>query len=113
MSHGSLNTTVQIVVTPAGTFAVTGDVREPGQGTLAGVRVLEPVSGSAALTDQAGDYMLAALASTRLLFEKAGLSRARWKSRRIDGVYEDAANCPHYGRRDGSRSQARAHGHVL
>ena len=43
--YGSLNSTFQIGVTPAGTFAVTGNVREPGQGALAGVRVLEPVSG--------------------------------------------------------------------
>ena len=72
VSHRSVSTTVQILVTPAGTFVVTGNVREPGQGGLAGVHVLEPVSGSATLTDQSGNYMLAALASTHLLFEKAG-----------------------------------------
>ena len=40
--YEGLNNTFQISVTPAGTFAVTGDVREPGQGPLTGVRVLEP-----------------------------------------------------------------------
>ena len=47
-------------------------MREPGQGPLAGVRVLEPVSGRSTLTDQAGTYTLAALAGTRLRFEKDG-----------------------------------------
>jgi hypothetical protein len=70
--YASLNNTFQIGVTPAGTFAVTGDVREPGQGGVAGVRVLEPVSGRSTLTDQSGNYTLAALASTHLRFEKDG-----------------------------------------
>jgi hypothetical protein len=61
-----------ISVTPAGTVAVIGDVREPGQGTLAGVRVFEPVSGRSTLTDNSGNYMLAALAGTHLRFEKDG-----------------------------------------
>jgi Big-like domain-containing protein len=69
---GSQNNSFQIAVTPAGTFAATGDVREPGQGAVAGVRVLEPVSGRSTLTDQAGNYTLAALASTRLRFDKDG-----------------------------------------
>jgi hypothetical protein len=68
----SLNYTFQIGVTPAGTFAATGEVREPGQGAIAGVRVLEPVSGRSILTDQSGNYTLAALASPRLRFDKDG-----------------------------------------
>lgn len=70
--YEGLNNTFQISVTPTGTFGVTGDVREPGQGPLIGVRVLEPVSGKFALTDQSGNYMLAGVASTRLRFEKDG-----------------------------------------
>jgi len=62
----------QLSVTPAGTFAAVGDVREPGQGALAGVRVLEPVSGRSTLTDQSGNYMLAAVASRHLRFDKEG-----------------------------------------
>jgi Bacterial Ig-like domain (group 2) len=62
----------QVSVTPAGTFAATGDVREPGQGTLTGVRVLEPVSGKSTLTDQSGTYTLAGLASRHLRFQKDG-----------------------------------------
>jgi hypothetical protein len=69
---GSLNNSFQIAVTPAGTFAAAGDVREPGQGALAGVRVLEPVSGRSTLTDQLGNYTLAALARPHLRFEKDG-----------------------------------------
>ena len=63
---------VNISVTPTGTVAVAGDVREPGQGALAGVRVLEPVSGKSTLTNQSGAYMLSGLAGTRLRFAKDG-----------------------------------------
>jgi len=66
------NSEFQLSVTPAGTFAATGDVREPGQGTLTGVRVLEPISGRSTLTDQSGVYTLAALASRHLRFDKEG-----------------------------------------
>jgi hypothetical protein len=69
--EGSMNE-FQLSVTPAGTFAATGDVREPGQGTLTGVRVLEPVSGKSTLTDQSGVYTFAALASRHLRFAKEG-----------------------------------------
>ena len=72
---GSAYASFQIAVTPAGTFAATGDVREPGQGALAEVRVLEPVSGRSTLTDQAGTYTLAMLAGTRLRFDKDGYER--------------------------------------
>ena len=80
---GSASASFQIAVTSAGTFVVTGDVREPGQGTLAGVRVLEPVSGRSTLTDQAGTYTLALLAGTRLRFDKDGYERGELISRRI------------------------------
>jgi Big-like domain-containing protein len=72
--EGSMNE-FQLSVTPAGTFAATGDVREPGQGTLAGVHVLEPGSGRSTLTDQSGVYTLAALASRHLRFDKEGYER--------------------------------------
>jgi len=71
-AYGSLNSTHHVSVTPAGTFAVTGEVREPGQGALGEVRVFEPVSGRSTLTDQTGNYTLLALASTHLRFEKDG-----------------------------------------
>ena len=70
--YEGLNNTFQISVTPAGTFAVTGEVREPGQGPLTGVRVLEPVSARSTVTDQSGNYVLAGLASMRLRFAKDG-----------------------------------------
>jgi len=63
---------VHIGVTPAGTFAVTGSVREPGQGAVPGVRVLEQASGRSTLTDVAGNYTLALLAGIRLRFDKDG-----------------------------------------
>jgi hypothetical protein len=70
--YNTLNSSFQIEVTPAGTFAVVGEVREPGQGSVPGVRVLEPVSGRSTVTDQTGSYMLAVLAGTRLRFDKDG-----------------------------------------
>jgi hypothetical protein len=51
---------------------VTGEVREPGQGPVPGVRVTEPVSGTATFTDDAGRYTLAGLGGARLRFEKNG-----------------------------------------
>jgi hypothetical protein len=71
-AYDTLNSSFQIAVTPAGTFAATGEVREPGQGPIAGVRVLEPASGKSTLTDQLGTYTLAALAGRRLRFDKDG-----------------------------------------
>ena len=67
---GSLS--VHVAVTPAGTFAVSGQVREPGQGAVAGVRVLERASGRSVLTDASGNFMLALLAGARLRFDKDG-----------------------------------------
>jgi hypothetical protein len=72
VTYEGSNSEFQLSVTPAGTFAATGDVREPGQGTLTGVRVLEPISGRSTLTDQSGVYTLAALASRHLRFDKEG-----------------------------------------
>src|SRR4029077_7131400 len=51
---------------------VSGQVREPGQGAVAGVRVLEQASGRSTLTDASGNYTLAMLAGTRLRFDKDG-----------------------------------------
>ena len=70
--YDTLNRSFQIAVTPSGTFAATGEVREPGQGPIAGVRVLEPASGKSTLTDQSGTYTLAALSGRRLRFDKDG-----------------------------------------
>ena len=72
VTYESLGNVFQLSVTPVGTFAAVGDVREPGQGALAGVRVLEPASGRSTLTDQSGNYMLAALGSRHLRFDKEG-----------------------------------------
>jgi hypothetical protein len=71
-SYGALSKTLQVVVTPAGTFVASGRVREPGMGSLGGVRVLEPQSGTSVLTDQNGHYSLGSLTSAHLNFEKEG-----------------------------------------
>jgi len=72
VEYQSSRTGFPIGVTPPGTFVVKGDVREPGQGALAGVRVSEVVSGRSTVTDQLGQYVLAALASNHLRFDKEG-----------------------------------------
>jgi hypothetical protein len=80
VKYQSVSRVFQISVTPAGTFAATGAVSEPGLGAgaggiggaLAGVRVLEPVSGRSTITDQSGNYMLVGLARPHLRFEMDG-----------------------------------------
>ena len=71
-SYGPLSKTLRIVVTPTGTFVVSGRVREPGHSGIPDVRVLELQSGKSVRSDQNGSYSLAALTSARLTFEKAG-----------------------------------------
>ena len=67
---------LQISVSPAGTYAVSGEAREPGQGPIADVRVLEPLSGRSTITDSSGKYTLAALSGTRLQFTRDGYEPA-------------------------------------
>jgi hypothetical protein len=59
-----------LTATPPGTFAVYGGVREPGAGTIPGVRVTEITSGRSTLSS--GQFTLGALPSSqvRLVAEK-------------------------------------------
>ncbi len=61
-----------ITATPSGTSAVSGVVREPGQGPLSGVRVTEMTSGRSGLSDTKGIFTFGALPSSqlRLIAEK-------------------------------------------
>jgi hypothetical protein len=52
-----------VTVTPAGTFVISGRVREPGTGGLANVVVLDTLSRRTATTDAAGEFSLAELPS--------------------------------------------------
>ena len=63
----------QVTVTPAGTFAMTGRVREPGAGGLSGARVLHIDSGQSGTSDTNGLVALGGLTGgARLRISKDG-----------------------------------------
>jgi hypothetical protein len=64
--------TADVLITPAGTFAALGVVREPGGGPLAGVLVRELDSNRSATTDQNGVFGFAALQRARFRVDFAG-----------------------------------------
>lgn len=70
-SNSSLFRFAYVTVTPPGTFVVSGRVREPGAGSLSGVRVLHPATGQETLTSGNGSYSFAGLTSSRFSFTKA------------------------------------------
>jgi hypothetical protein len=67
-----------VTVTPPGTFAIAGRVREPGVGGLANVRVVDTMSGGSATTDSEGQFSLAELPRLQAHFkaEKEGYEPA-------------------------------------
>jgi hypothetical protein len=60
-----------IRVTPAGTFAVAGRVREPGSSVLRDVTIREPVSGRSTISGSEGEFMLAGLTAGNLTLTRA------------------------------------------
>jgi hypothetical protein len=64
--------TSEVLITPLGTFAVLGQVREPGIGPLAGVVVQELDSNRSTTTDQNGEFHFAALHGARFRVAIAG-----------------------------------------
>jgi len=60
-----------IIATPAGTFIISGRVREPGTGGLANVTVLDTLSQRAATTNNDGLFSLAQLPSLHAIFRVA------------------------------------------
>ena len=68
----SMFRSVIVTITPPGTFTSRGRAREPGAGSLTGVRVLHLHTGQTALTDVNGDYSLGGLTGApRFSFVKA------------------------------------------
>jgi hypothetical protein len=61
---------VDVKVLPPGTFIISGSVREPGAGRLAGVRISEAVSGLSTTSGGNGDFTLIGVRSLHLLLEK-------------------------------------------
>lgn len=60
----------RVTVTPSGTFAVAGRVRQPGASVLRDVLVTEPVSGRSTRTEDQGAFMLGGLIGTELRLTK-------------------------------------------
>jgi hypothetical protein len=64
--------TVDVMVTPSGTFAFLGQVREPGSGPMAGVLVQEMLSNRSTTTDQNGQFGFAGLQRARFRVAREG-----------------------------------------
>lgn len=64
--------TLSVTATPAGTFAMTGFVKEPGEGGVANLRVTDTASAMSTLTEFGGRFFLALHSGTsaHLKFEK-------------------------------------------
>lgn len=62
----------RITVTPPGTFAVNGWIREPGVGGVPGVRVVNTASGQSMLTMTDGEYTFGALTTGHFSVTKDG-----------------------------------------
>jgi hypothetical protein len=61
----------KVIITPAGTFVLTGRAREPGAGSIAGVRVTHLGTGQSTTTLPA-TFVIAGVTSTRLSLSKDG-----------------------------------------
>ena len=60
-NYQNRNAGVSVRATPAGTFIVTGGVREPGQGWMNNVEVVETISGRSTTTRNGGGFAFAAI----------------------------------------------------
>ena len=67
-NYATRNASNPVTATPAGTFIISGRVREPGTGGLSSVAVLDLLSGRTATTDLGGLFALAGLPSLHAYF---------------------------------------------
>jgi hypothetical protein len=67
----------QISAWPPGRFAVSGRVREPGQGGLSNVRVHDQSTGLSTTTGRDGGFFLGGIAGPDITFESGGFETAR------------------------------------
>ena len=71
----------QVVVTPPGTFILTGRVREPGAGSMGGVTVRHIASGESVVTATNGRYLLSGMTDPpRLSLTKTGYEPAEFQA---------------------------------
>ena len=68
----SLTRYLQISVSPAGTFVVSGRIREPGEGGVPGALVRHTASGQSVLTSTDGDFSFPGVTNTHLAVTKDG-----------------------------------------
>lgn len=69
---GLARSVADVRVLPPGTFIVSGRVREPGFGSVGGVRIAETPSGLFTTSTPSGNYSLVGVRTLRLTFEKEG-----------------------------------------
>jgi hypothetical protein len=77
-SHLGRFAELTVTATPAGSFVISGIVREPGVGGVGDVRVLDTLSGRSTMTNAVGYYSLAQLprAQARIQTDKVGYEPA-------------------------------------
>jgi hypothetical protein len=69
---------VKVQVTPAGTFAIVGGTREPGNSGLPGVSVFHPASGLSTVSNSSGNFTLGGLVDRTVLLQKSGYEDATY-----------------------------------
>ena len=82
---------VTLVVTPAGTIAVTGRTRDPGTGGLNQVTIVHQPSGITKTSSSGGLFTMGGIAGGTLVFSKAGYETASVDVLSLEGsAYKDA-----------------------
>jgi hypothetical protein len=80
--------TLSVTATPPGTFAMTGYVKEPGEGGVANGRVIDTASGMSTQTESDGRFFFALLSAgpAHLRFEKDGYEPVEFDSTPATGA---------------------------
>ena len=84
VAYGGLKAQSSVTVTPPGTFAAGGRLREPGSGNLANVRITEASSGVSRISGD-GNFTIGGLTSGLLTFSKDGYETAELVAGNADG----------------------------
>ena len=96
VTFGNRGSSAIVQVTPPGTFAIAGRVRDPGQGQSAGIgvpgfTVRDVTSGTVTTTDASGEYTLGGIfPGDRVIYEKAG-----WET--VERVFNSTNDDPNPG----------------
>ena len=82
--------TADVLITPPGTFAVLGLVREPGSGPMAGVLVREMDSNRSTTTNQNGEFHFGALQRARFRVAREGFETVELEAGPRQGQLADS-----------------------